>query len=160
MLGRIFTDYYKAQKLTAAKSRFDVTHKQGSYPLFEKLLLNKTKFNVGGLSFNYGKYSYSEVNAKREHQMCISRRTHISGVYVYDLQNSLTAYGDIKGTNDAIILIFSEDYKTIEIFIARGKANDSIYLYNKVRAGRFSVEMKALQIEAREVFKKPLELFQ
>ena len=49
----ILTDYYKGEKLTDAKSRFDITASTGEYDLFESLLINKAKFNIGGLSFNF-----------------------------------------------------------------------------------------------------------
>ena len=49
----ILTDYYKGQRLTGAQSRFDITASTWEYDLFERLLINKQKFNVGGLSFNY-----------------------------------------------------------------------------------------------------------
>ena len=50
----ILTDYYKGQKLTNANSRFDITASTGGYDFFETLLINKQKFNIGGLSFNFG----------------------------------------------------------------------------------------------------------
>ena len=46
----ILTDFYKGQRLTEAQSRYDVTASTGEYDLFEILLINKLKFNVGGLS--------------------------------------------------------------------------------------------------------------
>ena len=156
MLSKLFTDYYKAQQLSpTAANRFDVTHIFGAYPPFADRLLNKTKFNVGGLSFYYGKYTYSKAKKERVPQMSISRGSHISGVYVPSVENNLLAYGDVKDTQDAIILVFSEDYKTIEIFVARGKLNDSQNIYNEVKAGHYNDENEALQAEAKEVFKMP-----
>lgn len=150
----IFTDYYFAQLLTDAKSRFDVIKKYGGYPPFETSLLNKTKFNVGGLSFNYGKYTYGKANYKRLPQMSISRGKHISGVFVPNLENNLIAYGDVQGTNDAIILLFNDTYTQIEILVARGKINDSIFLYNEVLAGEYNTEIEILRAKAIDVFTK------
>ena len=152
--GLIFTDYYKAEQIAEAKSRYDIILKNGTYPIFETQLLNKTKFNVGGLSFNYNKYTYSKANYKRVPQMAISRGKHISGVYVPDLLNNKIAYGDIQGTSDAIIMLFSEDNSTIEIFVARGKVNDSIFLYNEVVAGEYNHEYDILRKNAINVFNK------
>ena len=151
--GNIFTDYYKASLLTAVKNRFDITHKTGSYPIFETLLLNKTKYNVGGLSFQYGLFTHCKANSNRKPQMCISRGTHISGVFVPNIENNLIGYGDVKNTKDAIIVIFNPAYTTIEVFIARGKKNDSMNIYTEVVGGEFNMELEQLRADAKEVFK-------
>ncbi|QQR96944.1 MAG: hypothetical protein IPK18_08485 [Sphingobacteriales bacterium] len=150
--GKFFTDYYKAEFLSGAKSRYDVTFKTGAYPPFETLLLNKSKFNIGGLSFNYGKYTYGSSNSKRKPDMAISRGTHISGVYMPNLQNKLIGYGDVNNTKDGLIMLFSEDYSTIEIFIARGMLNDISNLYNEVYNGELVNEIELLRVEAKNVF--------
>lgn len=150
--GKIFTDYYKGELLTIAKSRYDVTFKAGAYPPFETLLLNKSKFNVGGLSFNYGKYTYGSSHFKRKPSMAISRNTHISGVIVPNLQNRFIAYGDVINTKDGLIIIISEDYSTIELFIARGYINDIPNIYTEVCTGELLNEMELLRAEAKNVF--------
>ena len=49
----ILSDYYKFQKLTASIYRYDAKDSTGSYDTFERLLINKARFNIGGLSLNY-----------------------------------------------------------------------------------------------------------
>ncbi|KAB2832093.1 MAG: hypothetical protein F9K49_08700, partial [Caedimonadaceae bacterium] len=51
----ILTDYYKGEKLKENKAqyRFEVTQSTSEYNLLQRLLENKRKPNVGGLSFNF-----------------------------------------------------------------------------------------------------------
>jgi hypothetical protein len=156
MKGNIFTDYYKGQLMTDAKSRFDITQSTSGYPLFELLLVNKLKFNVGGLSFNYApRPERFKGNEKRLAEMILSKgSSSISSVYVPNLQKNYIAYGDVKMTNDAMIILFDEERKTIEIFIARGLKNDKQQLYTDVCAGYYDEELEALRQSAKEVFRK------
>ncbi len=155
MIGNIFSDYYKGELKTNAKSRFDITHSTGGYPFFESLLINKQKSNVGGLSFNYAPRPMQfKGNEKRLAEMIISKGcSSISSVYVPNLQKYYFAYGDVKTTNDAMIIIFDEDKKTIEIFIARGLKNDKQQLYTDVCAGYYDNELEAIRQSAKYVFK-------
>lgn len=151
----ILTDYYKAQKLTSAESRYDVTDSSQGYELFESLLINKRKYNVGGLSFNYVQRPASFKGADgRKAEMAITKgNANVSSVHIPDLQNNQIGYGDVNGTNDALITIFSNDYKTIEIFIARGYKNDVLALYEEIKAGYLDAEIGVLKAKAKEVFK-------
>lgn len=154
----IFTDYYKAQKLTPAESRYDVVLSTQSYEHFENLLINKRKFNVGGLSFNYVDRPASfNGNSNRLTEKAITKgNSNISSVYVPSIFNHLFAYGDINTTNDALILVFSQDYTSIEIFIARGYKNDSMDLFQQFVANEFEHEIELLRAKSREVFKHSL----
>ena len=153
----IFTDYYRAERLSiSAKDRFDITHKKGAYEVFETKLINKTKYNVGGLSLTYAKYDYGKTKSERKPEMQISRNGHISGIYIPDIQNHRIGFGDVYGTTDGIILLFNEDYSVIEIFIARGKKNDIKHIHNQVKYGEYNNEIESLRAESIEVFKKPV----
>jgi hypothetical protein len=152
--GRILTDYYKGERKSETKDRYDITFKTGSYPPFEEIMLNRTKFNVGGLSFYYTD-SYGKEDIERKPQKCIKKSTHISGVFIPDLHMNKIGFGDTKNTEDALIFIFNEDYTTIEIFVARGKKNDSQCLYLEVKDGELNSEIEYLRNIATEVFKEP-----
>jgi hypothetical protein len=148
---RILTDYYRAEQLTVAKSRFDVTASTGDYLLFENLLINKRIFNIGGLSFNYvkrpdnwrGKASDMAIT-KGNHNITSVKRSNIESNY---------AYGDINGSNDGCIIIFNSDHKergvnTIEIFIARGCKNDTGGLLNLFCDRELESNVETLRKEA------------
>lgn len=153
--GSIFSDYYRGQLLTSAKNRFDIDRSTQSYPFFESLLLNKIKFNVGGLSFNYSPRPQTfKANKERLAEMIIGKgSSSISSVFVPNISKSYIGYGDINTTNDAIIILFDEDRKTIEIFIARGLKYDIRNLYNEVVEGYLDAEMEAIRQRSIEVLK-------
>jgi hypothetical protein len=154
----IFTDYYKAQKLTQAECRFDVVLSTQSYEHFENLLINKRKFNVGGLSFNFvDRPATFNGNHNRLAEKAITKgNCNVSSVYVPNVENHFIAYGDINTTNDALILLFSQDYSTIEVFIARGYKNDCMALYQQFVANEFEHEIEVLKAKSKEVFSHSL----
>lgn len=127
----ILTDYYKGQKLTDAKSRFDIVASSGEYDLFESLLINKRGFNIGGLSLNL--VSRPERWKSKNASLAICKGSHnISSLIRPDLTLNF-AFGDIN--LDALIFVFNADWKeaginSLEIFIARGLKNDVNSLWN------------------------------
>lgn len=147
----ILTDYYKGEKLTDAKSRFDITASTGEYDLFESLLINKAKFNIGGLSFNFS--LQPERFGGKKVDNILSKGSHsITKVFRPNLEN-YNAYGDINGSNDGCILVFNSDYKetgitTIEIFIARGLRSDKDGLWNLFCDGELNHEIEVLRKKA------------
>ena len=154
----IFTDYYKGALLTDAKSRYDVTHSTGGYPLFEMLFINKQKFNVGGLSFNYTlRPQRFKGNEKRLAEMIISKgNSSVSSIYVPNLHKHYIGYGDVKTTNDAMVILFDEDKKTIELFIARGLKHDKQQLFSEVSTGEYDEEIEAIRQNAKSALKSEL----
>jgi len=151
----ILTDYYKGQKLTDAQSRFDITASTGEYDLFERLLINKQKFNIGGLSFNFGQRPDRWKGKKTD--MAITKGSqNITSVKRPNLENNV-AYGDINGSNDSCIIVFNPDYKetgitTIEIFIARGLRNDTDGLWQLFTDGELKSDIEALREKAVTIF--------
>ncbi len=147
----ILTDYYKGQKLTEAQSRYDVTASTWDYDLFERLLINKLKFNIGGLSFNYVPRPDRWTGKKTDY--AITKGSHnITSVKRPDIETPF-AYGDINGSQDGIIIIFNPDFKetginTIEIFIARGCRNDTNSLWDLFTDGELTDEVEALRKKA------------
>ena len=147
----ILTDYYKGEKLTDALCRFDITASTGGYDLFETLIINKLKFNIGGLSFNFVQRPDRWGGKKTD--MAITKGSHnITSVKRPDLESPF-AYGDINGTNDGCIIVFNPDYKdtgitTIEIFIARGLRNDTDGLWQLFTDGELINEIEALRKKA------------
>lgn len=147
----ILTDYYKGQRLTEAQSRFDITASTGEYDLFEILLINKIKFNVGGLSFNYVPRPDRWTGKKTDY--AITKGSHnVTSVKRPDIETPF-AYGDINGTNDGCIIVFNPDFKdtginSIEIFIARGCRNDTNSLWDLFTDWELTHEVEALRKKA------------
>ena len=147
----ILTDYYRGEKLTDAKSRFDITASTGEYDFFESLLSNKRKFNVGGLSFNFVPQPETHGGKRVDYILCKGSHS-ITKVFRPNLENNL-AYGDINGSNDGCVIIFNPDYKetgitAIEILIARGLRNDTNSLWDLVTDGDLMEEVEALRKQA------------
>ena len=78
----------------------------------------------------------------------ISNKNNISSVYIPDIHTPLKGWGDVKGTNDAILFLFSEDYKEVEVFIARGYKNDVRALFNLFCDGELDRELEAIRTRA------------
>ena len=152
---RTFTDYYRGELLTNAGSRYDITNSSGSYEPFENLLINKRKFNVGGLSFNYvdRPNAWRGEEGRRAEKALTKGNVNVSSVFVPNLNVHLIGYGDVYGTQDALIILFNASYTVIEIFIARGYVNDIQALYTYVKEGEFQIEMDALRCNAKQVLK-------
>lgn len=147
----IFTDYYKGEKLTDAKCRYDIKASTGEYDSFENLLINKRGFNIGGLSFNYVSRP-DRWKGKRTDMAITKGCQNITSVKRPNLENNL-AYGDINGSMDGCIIMFNADYKeagitTIEIFIARGCKNDTGGLWNLFTDGELNHEIELLRKKA------------
>jgi len=147
----ILHGYYRGEKLTTAQSRFDITASSGEYDLFESLLINKLKFNIGGLSFNYVQRP-SKWGGKKTDMAITKGIQNITSVKRPNLESNL-AYGDINGTNDGCIIAFNSDYKEtgitiIEIFIARGCRNDTTALWNLFTDGELNDEIEELRKKA------------
>ena len=144
---KTFTDYYKFEKLTQAENRFDVTKSTGSYEYFESLLINKRKFNVGGLSFNYvDRPDTWRGEAGRKAEKALTKgNVNLSSVYVPNMKEHLIGYGDVNGTQDALIMLFNASSTVIEVFIARGFVNDMLALYTYVKECEFQQEFEELR---------------
>lgn len=127
----ILSDYYKGEKLTDAKSRFDIVACYGEYDLFESLLINKRGFNIGGLSFNL--VTRPERWKSKNASLAICKGSHNLTSLIRPDLNLNFAFGDIN--LDALIFVFNSDWKeaginTLEMFIARGLKNDVSSLWN------------------------------
>ena len=143
----ILTDYYKGEHLPdAAKTRFDITASTASYEHFE----TKLKTKKGGLSFYFGDVpDHFRFSAKDRPDKCITKKDNISSVFVPDATLPF-AYGDINGTQDATLFIFSEEYWIIEIFIARGQRNNRRNLYTLLSDGELDHEIETLRERAKK----------
>jgi hypothetical protein len=147
----ILTDYYKAEKLPESKSklRYDVTNSTGNYEPFEAL-----KNKKGELFFYYGDIPENfNSHVKREADKCITRGHNISSVYVPDV-NVPYAYGDVNGTLDAILIIFSSDYTVIEIFVARGQRNNKRNLFFLMSDAELENDIETLRKSVNELPKQ------
>lgn len=115
----IITDYYKVQELKKVKSnRFDCVASTGEYEPFE-IIAQRSRDKRFFCYYNGIPNTFS-ANAQRKADRAITNGNNISSVFIPDLKTPLKGYGDTKSTNDGLLFLFSNDYKQIEIFVARG----------------------------------------
>ncbi len=147
----IFSDYYKFEKLTEAKSRFDCTASTGEYDLFENLLINKRGFNIGGLSLNYTPQPETHRGHRVDSILC--KGSHSITKVIRPDPESPVSYGDVYRSNDACIILLNSDYRengvnSIEVLVARGSRNDKVQLYHLFVDGELQHEFEDLRKRA------------
>lgn len=143
------TDYYKMEKLPNCKSklRYDCTASTGEYEPFEERAQRgrdkRFKFYYGGTPDQFS------ANAQRKADRAITDTTNISSVYTPDLDCPLLAFGDVANTNDALLFLFTEDYKQIEVFVSRGMKNHVKGLFALFADGELDDEITTLRQRAK-----------
>ena len=87
------------------KVGYDIIASSGEYDLFESLLINKTRFNIGGFSFNC--VTRPDRWKRKNSSLAISKGSHnITSLIRPDL-NLNFAFGDINHTKDGCIIVFN-----------------------------------------------------
>ena len=141
----IITDYYKFQHLPDCKSktRMDCTASTKSYNEFETLRSKRGELFIyfGDTPENF------HAHAKRKSDKAITKTKNISSVFIPDV-NLPFAYGDVKGTPDAILIEKDVDNTTLEIFVARGQKNNRINIWQMISGGELDDEMSGLKKRA------------
>lgn len=145
----IFDSYYSFIKSEGrSKTRYDVESCTKDYELFESLR------NPKGELFLY----FSDIpphfkgEAHRRADKClIAKGRNISSIYLIDLE-SLSGYGDVRGSSDGFIIAFSKEQKKFDVFISKGRKNHTNALYNAFSDEEFKVEIAALKLKANSHF--------
>jgi hypothetical protein len=142
----IVTDYYKFEHLPGTKSvhRMDCTASTKSYPEFEAM-----RNREGKLFIYFGNVPDRFVaDARRKADKSITNREgrNVSSVFVPEIGLGM-AYGDVRGTQDALLIVHNPDYSVIEIFVARGYKNNRINLWQNLAGGEYDGELSMLRRE-------------
>ena len=148
-----FTDCYIFEQLAVSQYRFDCTHSTGCYPFFEENLMNKQRFNIGGLSVNYSPKPSNFKNQNQKLEMILGKgSSSISTIYVPSVKLNYIGYGDVKSTNDALILKFLKDHKIIEVYIARGLKYNKYNLYQQCANSHLDSQLEQIKMKARKIY--------
>lgn len=146
----ILTDYYRLERLAEflmnRTPRFDCKASTGEYPPFEDIA-RKSRVKRFFCYYNGLPNSFSE-NAKNKAERCITNTNSISSVFIPSLDKQQLGYGDVKGTQDALLFVFSPDYSSMEIFVARGYKNNQKRLFNLLYDNELVEEMHRLRNRA------------
>lgn len=138
----ILTDFYRFEKLPEQKSkmRIDCIGSTKTYPDFETM-----RNKAGSLFFYFGDVPCQfGGDVCRRADMAITKVKNISSVYVPDVTKRF-GYGDVRGTQDALLFLFKNDYREMEIFVARGQKNNRCQLYNLLSDGELEEEIGELR---------------
>jgi hypothetical protein len=139
----ILTDYYKFEKLPEQKSklRIDCTASSNSYPEFEAL-----RNKEGNLFVYFGDVPDRFAgNIHRKADKAITKVNNISSVFVPDVKR-LIGFGDVRGTQDALLIAFNATYTDIDVYVARGQKNNVRQLFNLFADNELEKEMLELKL--------------
>lgn len=146
----ILTDYYSLERLPEflknRTPRYDCTSSTGEYPPFEDIA-NKSRVKRFFCYYNGVPDSFSD-RARNKAERAITNTKNISSVFIPILHKILLGYGDVKGTQDALLFVFSSDYSKMEIFVARGYKYNSKRLFNLLFDNELIDEMNRLRSRA------------
>lgn len=169
MMPMYLTDYYRFERVaTKAKMRLDCTASTESYPEFEEKRATKQQratekrdaTNAGDLVVYYGDVPDQfggDVHRKADKSLTIKSK-NLSSIFVPDPRGCF-AYGDVRGTSDAILIVFDgfdaingavQAGSVMEIYIARGKSKDRVALFNLLCDGELVDEMSLLRERATQ----------
>lgn len=147
----ILTDYYKLRELKLVKShRLDCVSSTGEYEPFE-YIAKRSKDKHFFLYYN-GIPETFNCDARRKADRAITNGSNISCVYVPNLLHPLYGYGDTKDTNDALLFLFSEGYKQLEIFVARGQKHNQRQLFDLFLDNELEEEINLLRKQASSIY--------
>ncbi len=161
----ILTDYYRFERVaTKAKHRMDCTASTNSYPEFEDRRKAKAQratekrdaINVGDLLIYWvAPDGHIRADRKRKADRSITINSdNLSSVYNVQRDNDCWfAFGDFKGTADALIFFYDvtevngtiQAGAVIEVFVARGWADKCNMLCNLYLDGELDEEIETLR---------------
>ncbi len=145
-----FSDYYKMKTLKVTKShRLDCVASTGDYEPFE-MRASRSRDKRFHCYHNDVPQRFS-ANALRKASYAITDGNNISSVYIPDTEQPLKGYGDMKGTNDALLFLYSPDYNELEIFVARGGKHHVKNLSALFLDGELDWEMEELRKKAKSI---------
>lgn len=147
----ILTDYLCFEEKRVIKShRLDCIFSTGGYePIESKKKIGRDKVvrlycYLGGVPDSFS------AHAKRETDMAITDGgSSWSSVYTPDAEHHLIGYGDMAGTDDALLFLFSADYKKMEIFVVRGRKNNQKMLHTMFVDGELDEDIERLREQAK-----------
>jgi hypothetical protein len=133
-----------------SQSRYDCVASTGNYRAFETLKqrANDSKFKIHVVNVPT-KFKGNSTRDESNHSITLSDGTNLSRVFIPDTNNRLVGYGDVNGSNDALIFVTSEDYTHIEIFIALGMKHKRRNLCIAFMQGYYDGEIEQLRQEIK-----------
>lgn len=146
------TAYYRFDKLaTKSVYRLDCVAATNNYPAFEAMRATQKRgaTNRGDLFFylldvpmQFG----GDIHNKAAKSLTTSKGKNLSSIITPD-HSSRYAFGDVRGTNDAILFVV--DMPAVEVFIFEGKAHKKRDIWQMACKGLFDEPLKAMRAAAK-----------
>ncbi len=148
------TDYYRLKILPENEGkrtvRYDTVVSTASYQVFEEMAA-KSKVNRFFCYYNGVPDTFSDRARQKAERALTKSQCNISSVFIPDQSKPQLGYGDIKGSQDALLVFFSSDYKQMELFIIRGEKYNQRALYGLMAAGQLNQEILEIRKNAQRV---------
>jgi len=103
--------------------------------------------------------NYVTAKAKRISDIGLTHGSkHLSSIYIPNLEHSEYGYGDINGTNDALLFKIKSDLSSIEMFLIKNGKNLKKQYYQLFIDGELDAEIEQIKQQAKPFFnyQKPL----
>ncbi len=147
-------DYYRLRILPENEGkrtvRYDTVASTGSYQLFEDMAA-KSKVNRFFCYYNGVPDTFSDRARQKAERAITKSNCNISSVFIPNQSKPHLGYGDVKGTLDALLVIFSADYHTMELFIIRGEKFNQRALYGLMATGQLNQEIQYFRNNSKSV---------
>jgi len=135
----ILTDLYLFKKNEGCKTRLDCEKSTKTYPEFEML-----RDKEGKIKAYIAPTSNFKANRKRKADYALTAKSKsISSIYIPEIDKPF-GYGDVSGTQDAILFTIGKDFNDLGVIIARGYKNLQLQLYFMLVEGELNEELKEL----------------
>ena len=148
----LVTDYYKFRQVLSG-TRFDEEVSTGCYAPFEALRNKRGKLfihisGVGEICIH--------ASHKKKFSPSVSKASHIStingfekGAFYWSSSYTYFGYGDLEGSQDAILFVYDAFRRMMEVFIIRGCKHLTLTLYSFLKEGRLRADMEFLRKRGR-----------
>lgn len=153
----LLSDYYMAEKLKEhkAKYRFDIIKSTMEYDPFQLQLVNKRKPNLEGWSINFVPRP-SKWGGEESPDRALTKGSQNISSIIFPEPGLPFGYGDVKGTDDALLLILNNDFlskgiNSFEILIARGHKHNKKNLWFELVDGELDHEILKLKESSVEI---------
>ena len=136
--------YFCFERSNNGKSatRFDLSSL--TLPIYEPLYIANHKGQV----FVYlTKGAYVKSQKHKPDYCLLTRQGHASGIFLSDHTRPDIGCGDVKWTEDALLLVMSPS--KLEVFVAKGQKDFALSLFHLLIDGELDAEMQSLRSQAK-----------
>ena len=149
----MFDTYYKFERLSGTKSRtrFDCTHSTHNYLQWELMALKgRSKPKRPAMHIHDIPTTFNPAVSRRTGtSITLSNGEHLTSVFFPDVMaDPCAAHGDVRGTTDALLIVFAPDWQSVEIFVARQKSPHRAELCRRYIKGELTSELNTLRMRA------------